>query len=331
MVNVSSVAAICRVLISPLGDGGVVRPIYSVYRNEPVDRNHSRQREIPEIAVLPNRGVGEQRSLAGSLLWNKRMNNGSSLELESRRSTQPNGSVVVRKGTSRRGASLRLGDILIDEGLATPTDVQRALQHQSASRVYMPLGHILVAQKALTRRQLVSVLVRYQRCSKLGELLVKAKALTAEQLAMVLAEQRRCKQALGEVVVQLKYVTEAQVRQALCLQLHINFFDLDTITLDVSLRALINPRFARKRLVVPVARVGHTLVVAMDDPTRTASDRRPQVEHGTRHRGDHLHHAPASAGRSGPCIRVVVDDPNETESSTRVRDRRRRSRVSRTS
>jgi type II secretory ATPase GspE/PulE/Tfp pilus assembly ATPase PilB-like protein len=199
-----------------------------------------------------------------------RMNNGSSLELESRRATQPNGTAVARKITSRRGASLRLGDILIDEGLATPTDVQRALQLQSASRVYRPLGHILVAQKVITRRELLSVLERHQRYSKLGELLVKTKVLTTEQLATALAEQRRLKQALGEVVVRLRYVTEAQLRQVLCLQLHINFFDLDTIVLDQSLRTLINPRFARKCLVVPVARVGTTLVVAMDDPTRTA-------------------------------------------------------------
>src|SRR5206468_11240205 len=43
-----------------------------------------------------------------------------------------------------------------------------------------------------------------------------------------------------------------------------------SIVLDRALRALINPRFARKRLVVPIARVGQTLVVAIDDPTRTA-------------------------------------------------------------
>jgi type IV pilus assembly protein PilB len=198
------------------------------------------------------------------------MNNGSYLELASLRSPQPNGSALARKSAARRGASLRLGDILIDEGLATPEDVQRALRQQSTSRVYQPLGHILVAQKVITRRQLLSVLERHQRYSKLGELLVKTKALTTAQLTTALTEQRRWKQALGEVVVRLKYVTEAQLRQVLCLQLHINFFDLDTIALDHSLRALINPRFARKSLIVPVARVGHTLVVAMDDPTRTA-------------------------------------------------------------
>ncbi len=181
-----------------------------------------------------------------------------------------NGTATARKSTLRRVASLRLGDILIDEGLATHDDVQKALRLQSASRTYRPLGHILVTQKVITRRQLLSVLERHQRYSKIGEILVKTKVITTEQLENALGEQRRWRQSLGEVVVRLKYVTEEQVRQALCLQLHINFFDLDTIGVDRSLHTLINPRFARRSLVVPVARVGNTLVVAMDDPTRTA-------------------------------------------------------------
>src|SRR2546428_11522665 len=132
----------------------------------------------------------------------------------------------------------------------------------------MPLGHILVAQKVITRTQLLSVLERYRRRSKLGELLVKTNALTADQLATALSEQRRWKQSLGEVVIRLKFVTEEQMRRALCLQLHINFFDLDTIVLDRTLKALINPRFAKKRLVVPIARGGPTPVGAAGAPPR---------------------------------------------------------------
>jgi len=179
--------------------------------------------------------------------------------------------LAIRNGAARRQAiALRLGDLLISEGLATLAQVQKALRVQSESKTYMLLGEILVAQKVLTRSQLLSVLDRHRRRSRLGELLVKSKAITPDQLEAALAEQRRWKQTLGEVVVRLGYVSEEQMRRALCQQLHINFFELDTIVLDQSLRALINPRFAKKRLVVPIARVGQTLVVAMDDPTRTS-------------------------------------------------------------
>ena len=181
------------------------------------------------------------------------------------------GSLAIHNGAARRHAAvLRIGDLLVSEGLATHAQIQKALRLQSQSKTYMLLGHILVAQKVITRSQLLSVLDRHRRRSKLGELLVKSKAITSSQLEAALAEQRRWKQTLGEVVVRLKFVTEEQMRRALCQQLHINFFDLDSIVLDRSLRGLINPRFARKRLVVPIVRVGQTLVVAMDDPTRTA-------------------------------------------------------------
>ncbi len=193
-------------------------------------------------------------------------------EIESPRLVAINGGAPsTHNGAARRHAAvLRLGDLLVSEGLATHAEIQKALRLQAQSKIYMLLGHILVAQKVITRNQLLSVLDRHRRRSKLGELLVKSKAITPSQLEMALAEQRRWKQTLGEVVVRLKFVTEEQMRRALCQQLHINFFDLDSIVLDRSLRALINPRFALKRLVVPIARVGQTLVVAMDDPTRTA-------------------------------------------------------------
>src|SRR5215471_12947860 len=192
-------------------------------------------------------------------------------EIESRHLVALDGGAsAMRNGAARRHAAvLRLGDLLVAEGLTTHAQIQKALRVQSQSKTYMLLGHILVSQKIITRNQLLSVLDRHRRRSKLGELLVKSGAITPYQLETALAEQRRWKQTLGEVVVRLRYVTEEQVRRALCQQLHINYFDLDTIVLDRTLCSLINPRFAKKRLVVPIARVGQTLVVAMDDPTRT--------------------------------------------------------------
>ena len=194
------------------------------------------------------------------------MNSAPRLELE-----PPGAPPSVRNGSlGRPGAVLRLGDLLVSESLVTQAQVQKALHVQDSSKSYMPLGHILIAQKVITRRQLTSVLVRYRRSAKLGQLLVKAKAVTSDELATGLKEQRRKQQLLGQILLQLKYITEEQLRRALCLQLHIHFFDLDTLVLDTPLKALINPCFAETRLLVPVARVRNTLVVAMDDPTRTA-------------------------------------------------------------
>jgi type IV pilus assembly protein PilB len=140
---------------------------------------------------------------------------------------------------------------------------------QSAAEGYAPLGHILVAQKIVTRDQLLSVLERHRRSSKLGDILLKTGDLSRDQLETALAEQRRSGQALGDVLLRLGLVSEERLRMALCRQLHIRFFSLDTIIIDPTLRNLVNEKFAMKHRTVPLARVGNLLVVAMDDPTQT--------------------------------------------------------------
>jgi type IV pilus assembly protein PilB len=167
------------------------------------------------------------------------------------------------------GTGVRLGELLLAEGLVTPAQLEEALRVQRGNERYAPLGHILVAQKIVTRDQLLSVLERHRRSSKLGDILLKGGEISQEQLDAALAEHRRSGQALGEVLLRLGLVSEERLRLALCRQLHIRFFSLDTIIIDPSLRNLVNEKFAMKHRTVPLARVGNLLVVAMDDPTQT--------------------------------------------------------------
>ena len=162
----------------------------------------------------------------------------------------------------------RLGDLLVAEGLVTPGQVAEAVRIQKTLDRYAPLGHLLITQGLLTRDQLVTVLERHRRSSRLGTLLVKDGDVTREQVEEALAEQRASGGGLGATLIRLGHITEERFREALCRQLHIRFFPLDTIPLDPALRALVNEKFALKHRAVPVARVGNTLVVAMDDPTQ---------------------------------------------------------------
>ena len=165
--------------------------------------------------------------------------------------------------------TVRLGELLLAEDLITSAQLEEALRVQAANEGYAPLGHILVTQNIITRDQLVSVLERHRRSSKLGDLLLRGRELSAEQLETALAEQRRSGQALGEVLIRLGLVSEERMRKALCRQLHIQFFVLDAIIIDPTLRNFVNEKFAMKHRIVSLARVGNVLVVAMDDPTQT--------------------------------------------------------------
>ena len=72
---------------------------------------------------------------------------------------EPSGETALnsRGNSARPGAILRIGDLLVLEGLATSAQVQSALHGQYSHQTYMPLGHVLIAQKVITRRQLMSV------------------------------------------------------------------------------------------------------------------------------------------------------------------------------
>ena len=166
-------------------------------------------------------------------------------------------------------APVRLGELLVAEGLVTPTQLEEALRVQSAPDRYAPLGHILITQKIVTRDQLLSVLERHRRSSKLGDILLKSREINRTQLEAALADQQRTQQPLGEVLFRLGYISEERLRVALCRQLHIRFFNLDTIILDPTLRNLVSEKFAMKHRTVPVARIGNLLVLAMDDPTQS--------------------------------------------------------------
>ena len=165
------------------------------------------------------------------------------------------------------GHGSRFGELLIEQSLITREQLTEALRIQSTVSTYIPLGQILVMRGWLTRTQLTTLLRRHSKRARLGELLVRGKHITAEQLEAALARQKQVRQPLGQTLIALGYLTEETMREALCAQLHINFFDLDRIQLDPALAKLVNEKYATKRRVVPLFRAGQMLVVAVDDPT----------------------------------------------------------------
>jgi type IV pilus assembly protein PilB len=180
----------------------------------------------------------------------------------------PAGEAAGRK-TDEPESPVRLGELLVAEGLVTPAQLEEALRVQNMPDRYAPLGHILITQKIITRDQLLSVLERHRRSSKLGDILLKSREINRAQLDTAVEEQRRTQQPLGEVLLRLGYISEERLRVALCRQLHVRFFNLDTIILEPTLRNLVSEKFAVKHRVVPMSRIGNLLVLAMDDPTQT--------------------------------------------------------------
>jgi MshEN domain len=168
------------------------------------------------------------------------------------------------------GHGARLGELLIEDKLITRDQLDEALRVQGTVSTYIPLGQILMTQGVLTRAQLTTSLKRHRKRARLGELLVSAGHITPAQLDTALARQQQKRQPLGHTLIALRYLTEETMREALCTQLHVNFFDLDNVRIDPALGGLVNERYATRRRIVPIFRVDTLLVVAVDDPTDLA-------------------------------------------------------------
>lgn len=161
----------------------------------------------------------------------------------------------------------RFGEILVEERVITAEQLEAALRLQSVSGRYVPIGQVLLANKFITRRKLNAMLHRHGKRSRLGEVLIKAGRITPAQLDVALAHQRKTPMPIGQALIKLGVVTEMMMRDALCTQLHVNFFDVDPIHLDQKLARLISRQYAARHSIVPLFRVADILVAAVDDPS----------------------------------------------------------------
>jgi type IV pilus assembly protein PilB len=103
--------------------------------------------------------------------------------------------------------------------------------------------------------------------ARLGQLLITSHIITEEQLREALDLQRREGGRIGTNLVKLGYVTEEKLVAFLSRQYNVPAINLSDYKVDPSLLRLIPVDMARKYLIMPVARVGATLTVAMVDPS----------------------------------------------------------------
>ena len=84
----------------------------------------------------------------------------------------------------------KIGEILVEEGLITESQLREALRVQNGLNTYKPIGQILVDQKVITQKQLNFLLDRHGKRPRLGEVLIRSGVLTREHLEIALDHQR---------------------------------------------------------------------------------------------------------------------------------------------
>jgi type II secretory ATPase GspE/PulE/Tfp pilus assembly ATPase PilB-like protein len=110
---------------------------------------------------------------------------------------------------------VRLGELLVHEGILTADQVIKALTIQKKLRSQKPFGVVCQELGLLSTVELSNLLRKYRHRLLLGELLVHMNLISQEQMEQALKIQRRTKQKLGSILMEKNWVTETSLVRAL--------------------------------------------------------------------------------------------------------------------
>ncbi len=99
----------------------------------------------------------------------------------------------------------------------------------------------------------------------LGELLVERRLITHSQLSEALVQQKDSKEPLGQILIRLGFIKEAELRDVLSEQLGVSFLSSDQLKpkIDQRLKELIPEPLARDHKILPLEKTGRVLKIAI--------------------------------------------------------------------
>ena len=147
---------------------------------------------------------------------------------------------------------LRLGEILIKEGILTEEQLAEVIKFQKGKDSYTPLGEICVASGYLSRHELKALLKKYRKNMRIGETFLALGIINENQLKEVLAHQKEKKIRLGELMVKRGMITEEHLIEALSNHLDIPRIIPDPSLIDRSLLTGLNKKFLMANHMIPI-------------------------------------------------------------------------------
>lgn len=162
----------------------------------------------------------------------------------------------------------RIGELLVEEKIASKGEVETALNRQRELRMQR-LGDYLHENKVLSQEQLSKAISHQERkpILKLGEALIQLELLTEEQLNEALEKQKANRKVqLGQILIQMGIIDPQTLKGALAKKLGIPFVGLSRFNFDLNAIKLVDVSLARKHTIIPLCLHDDALVVACEDP-----------------------------------------------------------------
>jgi len=110
---------------------------------------------------------------------------------------------------------VRLGELLVHEGILTPDQVVQALTFQRKQRPPKPFGVVCQELGLLSSIEVAQILSKFRQRLLLGEILVHLNVVSQEQIDEALKLQKQTKQRLGKILMDNGWIEEKALIQAL--------------------------------------------------------------------------------------------------------------------
>jgi type II secretory ATPase GspE/PulE/Tfp pilus assembly ATPase PilB-like protein len=164
----------------------------------------------------------------------------------------------------------RIGDTLIEDNLATPAQVQDALDEQQQLRS-QKLGDMLVVRHIITPEELASAIDEQAKMPmvRIGEALTALGFISDAQLEEALVQQKADRSvALGELLVRKGVVSRQDLQTALARKMGYPLVDVLQFPADAGAVSRLAYAIAARLPALPLMLHGGRLVVALEDPSR---------------------------------------------------------------
>lgn len=109
-------------------------------------------------------------------------------------------------------------------------------------------------------------MIRRVNSKPLGELLLERGIINQAQMDQGLNFQREKGGLIGDILVELKFVKEDDIAQALTAQYGFPYLPLSNYSVSIDITSIIPARVARQYLLVPIDKIGNNLTLAMSNP-----------------------------------------------------------------
>jgi type II secretory ATPase GspE/PulE/Tfp pilus assembly ATPase PilB-like protein len=161
-----------------------------------------------------------------------------------------------------------LGEMLVEQNVVSAEALELALNQQATLR-NRRVGTYLADRAIITAAELTLALRAQEKRPnvRLGEILLEAGLITSEQLQEALAIQGGQRgRRIGEILIEMGAVSLRLVQFALSDKLGIPYVNVREFKIGAGALESIDTAFAIRHQVLPLLRIGGTLVVAVEDP-----------------------------------------------------------------